>query len=279
MPEKRYVALRHLTFGPRELEPGDQVPIEPRRSYDQMLRLGQIKEVSDATATPAGAPLHPGQQAVVVPVGALLTVLQPGDVAVFVSKDGSVHLVQLLGQEKPPEEALEGLGLTRPEATPLVAFQDAPDHAVFVPRRQLFSAAQGDFLKEMAERFTATIADLRREIGSALEAVSAAEPRSSDAGDAEGAEATAEGAPTHDATPAPPASQQDAERGPPAAQGTPLAFNFVAKGKLERAGVTTYEQVAARTADQLNAIEGITGEVAEKILAAYRTWAERQTQG
>ena len=112
--ETRYVALKRLTFGGEVLEPGDEVPIEEGRNYRQMLRLGQIREAGASGAPP--------------PRAGLLHRVPEGHPAVFLASDHTLHRVQFLGLQEPPEEALEGLGIEpgSPEArqAALVSFGD-----------------------------------------------------------------------------------------------------------------------------------------------------------
>ncbi|MFC3833500.1 hypothetical protein [Deinococcus rufus] len=53
--------------------------------------------------------------------------------------------------------------------------------------------------------------------------------------------------------------------------GTEVPANFLRRGRLAPLGLTTYESLRGKTPDQLNAIEGITLEDAEKILGLVDT--------
>lgn len=245
--ETRYVALKRLTFGDEVLEPGDEVPIEEGRNYRQMLRLGQIAAASTLAAS--GPPSE----------GALCLTVRPGQSAVFLSGDGTLHTVAFLGLEAPPEEALEGLGIEpgSPEAqrAALVSFPDAPDEAVFVRADQLLTEGQARQVQVLIDQHRKDQSRAEGEVERLKVALAAAEESQS--------RATVSNA------------SSGAEKGAKAAAPTPLPHNFVARGKLEKAGITSYEQLSGKTADQLNAIEGVTAEVAAKILAAYQAWADK----
>jgi hypothetical protein len=50
-----YVALKRQRFGDRMLEPGDEVPFEPSRNYNLMLRQGMIADLEQVNASKEGA--------------------------------------------------------------------------------------------------------------------------------------------------------------------------------------------------------------------------------
>lgn len=64
----------------------------------------------------------------------------------------------------------------------------------------------------------------------------------------------------------------------PTVPGTDLPDNFVRRGALAKFGLTTYESLQGKTAAQLDAIEGVGAEQAEKILGLVATWEAKKAE-
>lgn len=279
----QYVALKAFKLGERTLSPGESVPLEPGRDFRALARRGFI------TALPDAAPSEPD--------GALVIVVRPGQAVVFVAEDSEAHAGVLLEQVEVPEEAREGLGLDEGALVALVDFGD-PEGAVLVrPDRLLPALALGPVTRLRArladaereareagarlqvqietaerERFETqreTAEREHREVVARLEAQLADLQRESGDRSAPGANPEAERAepPASDAPE--PAAPPEPEPTPPPP--TPLPAKFPGLRSLTAAGLTTYEDLAGRTRDQLAAIDGITPEKADAILARLAT--------
>ena len=111
MPEKQYVALQPLRLGERMVQPGEQVPVIPGRSYHQMLSLGQIAE------KPESGPAS-------LPDGAYAALLLVGSIAVFVDDEGQPNEVMYQGTQEPDEAARVTLDLEPGQLAALVEFPD-----------------------------------------------------------------------------------------------------------------------------------------------------------
>lgn len=64
----------------------------------------------------------------------------------------------------------------------------------------------------------------------------------------------------------------------PTAPGTELPTSFLRRGALAKFGLTTYESLLGKTAAQLDAIEGVGAEQAEKIVTLVATWEAKQAE-
>ncbi|KQR37733.1 hypothetical protein [Deinococcus sp. Leaf326] len=62
----------------------------------------------------------------------------------------------------------------------------------------------------------------------------------------------------------------------PAAPGTDLPTSFLRRGPLVKAGLGTYESLQGKTAEQLDAVEGIEKENAVKIVSLVEAWTTKQ---
>ena len=120
MTQPAYVALKSLRFGNQALQPGDPVPVEAGRNYVQMLRLGQIAEIS------RGAALAFAQAASASPF--------PEDSAVFfVGEDGAHALATFHLLQDAPEDVRGELELPPGAQVALVTFADDQESTFVLP--------------------------------------------------------------------------------------------------------------------------------------------------
>ena len=157
MPEKQYVALKQILLGARTIQPGEDVPIEPFRSYHQMLSLGQIAE------KPKGAPAS-------LPDGAHAALLLPDSEAVFVDQEGNPVQVTYHGTQEPDEASRETLELEPGQLAALVTFPEAPEPSLVDLNSLLWGSAASRLVLNVQEAET-THWQLSAQLGAATEAI------------------------------------------------------------------------------------------------------------
>lgn len=117
MTQPAYVALKPLRFGTQALQPGDPVPMEAGRNYVQMLRLGQIAEIS------RGAGL----------AFALAAPFPEDSAVIFVGEDGAHALATFHLLQDAPEDVRGDLELPPGAQVALVTFADDQESTFVLP--------------------------------------------------------------------------------------------------------------------------------------------------
>jgi len=242
MSEKQYVALKQILLGDRTIRPGEDVPIEPGRSYHQMLSLGQIAEKPEAAQ---GS----------LPDGAYAAVLLIGNRAFFVDFEGQATEVLYHGTQEPDEVARVTLGLEAGRLAALVEFADDPEPTLVTLGSLVWGDAAELLALKLAETETAR-ADLATRLATATTAAT---------------EATRSTGGLQ--------SQVDWLRlvlKAVQAPGEPLAGNQIGGKELAAVGITTQEGLrllasGEYAAQNLVRLEGIGKKLAERILASLTT--------
>jgi len=242
MSEKQYVALKQLRLGDRTIQPGEDVPIEPGRSYHQMVSLGQIAE------KPAGTQRS-------LPDGAYAAVLLAGGTVIFVDHEGQPTEVVYQGTQEPDEAARGTLELELGQFAALVLFPDDQEPVLVA----LSSLTWGDAAELLALKLQETETARADLVTQLTTATTAATEATKSTGGLQ--------------------SQVDwlrlvlkAVQTP----GEPLADNQIGGKELAAVGITTQEGLrllasGEQAGQNLIRLEGIGKKLAERILAGLAT--------